>query len=104
MEKVFFVYILANHKNGTLYIGFTSDRLKRIWQHENKQYQGFTEKYNIHRLVYFETFTDPINAIKWEKRLKKYPRKWKINLIEKDNPDWLDLKLKWTSGLPYKIG
>ncbi|MBW1849739.1 MAG: GIY-YIG nuclease family protein [Deltaproteobacteria bacterium] len=91
MDKNYCVYILANKRNGTLYIGISSDLIKRIWQHKEKVVGGFTKKYNVNRLVYFEQFTDPQNAIKREKRLKKYERQWKINLIEKDNPQWKDL-------------
>ena len=89
--KQYFVYILASKKNGTLYIGMTSDLIKRVWEHKNKVVEGFTHKYNIHRLVYYEIFDDPENAIKREKRLKFYKRDWKINLICDKNPDWDDL-------------
>ena len=91
MDKNYYVYILASKRNGTLYIGITSDLIKRTWQHKEKLVDGFTKKYNVNRLVYFEQFTDPENAIKREKRLKKYERQWKIKLIEKDNPQWKDL-------------
>ena len=86
MEKEFYVYILASKRNGTLYIGVTSDLIKRIWEHKNKFVKGFTKKYHVDKLVYFEQFRDPENAIKREKRLKKYTRKWKLDLIEKMNP------------------
>ncbi|MBW1846089.1 MAG: GIY-YIG nuclease family protein [Deltaproteobacteria bacterium] len=91
MDKNFCVYILANKRNGTLYIGITSELIKRIWQHKEKFADGFTKKYNVNKLVYFEQFRDPESAIKREKRLKKYKRKWKLNLIEKANPKWKDL-------------
>jgi putative endonuclease len=104
MEKYYYVYILANNRNGTLYIGITSEIVKRIWQHREKVFQGFTEKYNINKLVYYEIFKDPQNAIKWEKRLKKYKREWKINIIEKDNPEWKDLYDQLISGLPEQVG
>ena len=78
----------------------TSNLLKRVWEHKEKIVDGFTKKYNIDKLVYFEQYRDPENAIKREKRLKKYPRKWKLNLIEKDNPQWKDLYEKLVSGCP----
>ncbi|HCH70431.1 MAG TPA: endonuclease [Colwellia sp.] len=85
------VYILASKKNGTLYIGVTSDIVKRTWQHKNHVVSGFTEQHQVNRLVYFEQFDDMENAIMREKTLKKWQRAWKIRLIEKTNPDWLDL-------------
>jgi len=85
------VYILASKKNGTLYIGVTSDLVKRTWQHKNRIVSGFTEQHQVDRLVYFEQFDDMENAIMREKVLKKWQRAWKIRLIEKTNPDWLDL-------------
>ncbi|MFC1883771.1 GIY-YIG nuclease family protein [Thermodesulfobacteriota bacterium] len=91
MSKNYYIYILASNRNGTLYIGLTSDLIKRVWQHKKKFIDGFTKKYNVDKLVYFEEFSDPENAIKREKRLKKYKRQWKINLIEKANPQWKDL-------------
>ena len=74
-----------------IYTGMTSDLIKRVWQHKNKIHKGFTSKYHAINLVYYETFYDPVNAIKREKRLKLYLRQWKIDLIEKDNPNWNDL-------------
>ena len=91
MDKLYYVYILASKKNGTLYIGITSNLIRRIWEHKNKVVEGFTSKYNVDKLVYYEIFGDPENAIKREKRLKYYKRKWKIDLIEKSNPEWKDL-------------
>ena len=91
MDKKYYVYILANKKNGTLYVGFTSNLIKRVWEHKNKVIEGFTARYGVDKLVYFEQFDDPYNAITREKRLKKYKRKWKLALIEKDNPHWNDL-------------
>ncbi len=87
----FYVYILASHIGGTLYIGVTNDLIRRVGEHRLKLIDGFTEKYDVVKLVYFELFDDPENAIKREKRLKKWPRAWKIALIEKDNPDWIAL-------------
>ena len=91
MDKQYYVYILASRKNGTLYIGITSDLIRRIWEHKNKVVEGFTSKYNVDKLVYYEIFGDPENAIKREKRLKYYKRKWKTDLIEKSNSEWKDL-------------
>lgn len=85
------VYILASKRNGTLYIGVTSNLVKRVWQHKNNHVSGFTQKYNVHLLVYFEPHDTMIMAIQREKSLKKWHRQWKINLIEENNPDWLDL-------------
>ena len=89
--RSFWVYILASGLGGTLYIGITNDLIRRVYQHRNKLISGFTKKYGVIRLVYFEQFDDPENAIRREKRLKKWSRAWKIQLIEKDNPNWDDL-------------
>jgi len=91
MTKQYFVYILASKRNGTLYTGVTSDLLKRIWQHRNKMISGFTEKYNVTDLVYYEIHEDPVNAIIREKQIKRWNRSWKIRLIETNNPEWHDL-------------
>jgi len=104
MEKYYYVYILASQRNGTLYIGITSNLIKRVWEHKNKFVDGFTKKYNINKLVYYEQYSDPENAIKREKRLKKYNRKWKLNLIEEVNPNWKDLYEEITTGLPEQVG
>jgi len=90
-NKKFYVYILASKRNGTLYVGVTSDLTKRIWEHKNEVADGFTKEYNIKTLVYFEIFDDAENAILREKKLKKWKRIWKLELIEKKNPRWLDL-------------
>ena len=90
-DKQYFVYILAKERNSTFYVGVTSDLPKRIWEHKNDVAEGFTRKYGIKTLVYFETYDDPENAIQREKRLKKWPRAWKIKVIEEKNPDWKDL-------------
>jgi len=87
------VYILASKKNGTLYTGVTSDLVKRIWQHRNNQVEGFTQKYSVHNLVYFEQHSEMSAAILREKQIKKWKRAWKIALIEKQNPQWDDLYL-----------
>jgi len=85
------VYILANKKNGTLYIGVTSNLVKRVYEHKNDLTHGFTKKYKVHNLVYYETTEDVESAIGREKQLKKWKRAWKIELIEKQNPGWRDL-------------
>ena len=100
MEKSYYVYMLASRRNGTLYIGVTSDLIKRVWQHKNKLVEGFTEIYGVDKLVYYEQFQDVEYALNREKRLKKYNRKWKIDLIEKSNPDWKDLHEALISGFP----
>jgi len=104
MEKSFFVYILANRRNGTLYIGVTSNLLKRVWEHKNKLVEGFTARYGIDKLVYYEQFKDAKSALRRKKRLKKYNRKWKLDLIEKSNPDWKDLYKELISGFPDQVG
>ena len=91
MHKQPAVYILASERNGTLYIGVTSDLVKRIWQHKNDLIDGFTKKYQVHCLVYYEILSDMNEAIKREKQIKKWNRQWKLTLIEKDNPIWKDL-------------
>ena len=85
------VYILASKPNGTLYLGVTSDLVGRVWQHQNKLAEGFTQKYNVSRLVYYEQHSDMISAIEREKQLKRWKREWKVDLIEEKNPTWEDL-------------
>ncbi len=87
----YYVYMMASKKFGTLYIGMTSDLMKRVSEHQLHERKGFTEKYNVLRLVYYEVFDDVKEAILREKRMKKWYRKWKIELIEKTNPEWNDL-------------
>lgn len=87
----YYVYILASKKNGTLYIGVTSNLIKRIYEHKNDVAEGFTRKYAVHDLVYFEDTESVESAIAREKQLKKWNRAWKISLIEKSNPAWKDL-------------
>jgi putative endonuclease len=91
MEKRFFVYILASAKHGTLYIGVTSNLIRRVYEHKTKVVPGFTKKYDITKVVYYEIFDDPLSAIEREKKLKKWRRDWKIRLIEEENPGWADL-------------
>ena len=85
------VYILSNHRRGTLYIGVTSNLIKRVWEHKQGLVDGFTRKYQIHTLVYFEMADDMPTAIAREKQLKKWRRMWKIELVEKQNNEWRDL-------------
>lgn len=91
MEKQPAIYILCNRPNGTLYIGVTSNLSKRIWEHKSKAVKGFTKKYNVTRLVYFELLHTMDSAISREKQLKARPRKTKVALIENSNPTWKDL-------------
>ena len=87
----YYVYILASKRNGTLYIGVTNNLIRRVWEHRNDVVDGFTKKYGVHRLVYYEQTDSVEAAIQREKRLKKWNRAWKIELIEGVNPDWHDL-------------
>jgi len=89
--RQYYVYILASKKNGTLYIGVTNNLLKRVHEHKNDLMEGFTQKYRVHSLVYYEVYSDIVDAITREKRMKKWKRQWKIELIEKTNPRWRDL-------------
>ena len=91
MMKPYFVYIMTNKKNGILYVGVTNNLLRRVYEHKNNMIIGFTSRYNLHYLVYYETVEDINSAIKREKQLKAWNRDWKIKLIEKNNPDWRDL-------------
>ncbi|WP_024279669.1 GIY-YIG nuclease family protein [Xanthobacter sp. 126] len=91
MSAAFFVYILTSEPNGTLYIGMTNDLVRRVFEHRSAAAKGFTKTYDIKRLVYFEQHDTAYAAITREKRLKKWPRAWKMNLIERGNPHWLDL-------------
>jgi putative endonuclease len=93
MERSYCVYILASKIGGTLYIGVTNDLIRRVHEHKSDVVDGFSKKYGVHRLVYFEQFDDVENAIRREKRLKKWNRAWKIRLIEESNPNWEDLYL-----------
>jgi putative endonuclease len=89
--KQYYVYILASKKNGTLYIGVTNNLPKRVYEHKNNLIEGFTRKYNVHNLVYYESYSDIYAAIAREKAIKKRKRAWKTELIEKSNPLWKDL-------------
>ena len=91
MTKLPTVYIMANKRNGAVYIGVTSDLVSRVWQHKNDQVEGFTKRYSIHLLIYYGTCSDMNTAINREKQLKHWNRAWKLELIEEQNPEWLDL-------------
>jgi putative endonuclease len=91
LDHRYFVYILASRRNGTLYTGVTGNLLRRVYEHKNNIREGFTSKYGVHLLVWFETFDNVEAAIVREKRIKRWRRVWKLELIEKGNPDWTDL-------------
>ncbi len=91
----FYVYILASKKNGVLYIGLTNELERRLYEHKNKVLKGFTYKYNVDKLVYYEEFETYEEAFTRERRLKKWNRNWKIRLIEKENSEWDDLSAGW---------
>ena len=91
MNKQFYVYLLANKRNGTLYTGVTSNLVQRVWQHKQNIVKGFTKKYDVKLLVYYETHDSAEAAIVREKRIKKWRRAWKLRLIENKNPLWKDL-------------
>jgi len=88
---VYYVYLMANRKHGTLYIGVTRDLIRRAYEHRTSAVAGFTSRYHIRLLVWFESYVDPLSAIAREKELKKWRREWKINFIERTNPEWIDL-------------
>ena len=87
----YYVYILASGRNGTVYLGVTNDLVRRIYEHKNKVTRGFTSRYGVGRLVWFEVYDDPENAIAREKEIKKWRRAWKLRLIEQSNSQWIDL-------------
>lgn len=91
MDKTFHVYMLASARYGTLYLGVTSNLIKRIWEHRQGVVDGFTRKHGVKHLVWFETHADAVSAITREKQLKKWNRAWKISLIQQENPHWRDL-------------
>ena len=106
MPKRGYVYILASQRNGTLYIGVTSNLIQRVWQHKQGLVAGFTGKYGVRTLVYYEVYDDIREAIQRERRLKKWNRAWKLELIEKENPAWLDLyeQIAGSPGSPLSRG
>ncbi|HVO65760.1 MAG TPA: GIY-YIG nuclease family protein [Syntrophales bacterium] len=89
--KAFYVYILCSKRNGTLYTGVTSDLVKRVYEHKSNLIDGFSKKYNTHHLVWYELHETAEEAIIREKQIKKWNRRWKLRLIERDNPEWNDL-------------
>jgi putative endonuclease len=89
--KSYYIYILASKRNGTLYIGVTNNLMKRVYEHKKGLADGFTKKYIVHKLVYYEQTSDIVSAINREKQIKKWNRKWKLKLIEEGNPKWKDL-------------
>jgi putative endonuclease len=91
MTCQYYIYILASERNGTLYIGVTNDLYRRVYEHKQGRIEGFTRKYNVSILAYYEITSDVISAITREKQLKKWNREWKLRLIESRNPDWMDL-------------
>ncbi|MBQ6515628.1 GIY-YIG nuclease family protein [bacterium] len=91
MNKIYAVYILTNYNETTFYIGVTGDLQKRIWEHKNKVVEGFTKKYNVNKLVYYELTDNVETALNREKQLKRWHRQWKINLIKEVNPEFKDL-------------
>ena len=93
---MFYVYLLSSRKHGTVYLGVTNDLVRRVYEHKNKVVPGFTTRYGVARLVWFECYDDPAHAIAREKDIKKWKRDWKIRLIEEENPDWDDLYLSIT--------
>ena len=95
MKKIYYVYLLASRKKGTLYTGVTNDLYRRIYQHKNKEIKGFTQKYTVNILVHFEETDDITSAIAREKQIKGWLRKKKIELIEETNPQWNDLSKEW---------
>jgi putative endonuclease len=101
--KNYYVYIMASKRNGTIYIGMTNDIQRRVFEHKQGLVEGFTKEYHVHVLVHLEWFGDVRDAIRREKQLKKWNRQWKLELIEKENPEWIDLS---TNGykLPAAVG
>jgi len=93
--KTYYVYILASNRNGTIYIGFTNDLERRIGEHKSKTAYGFTFKYGVNQLVYFEKYDSSFEAFNRERQLKKWKRNWKIKLIEEFNSEWKDLAEYW---------
>ncbi len=88
---VYYVYLMASRKHGTLYVGVTNSLVRRVYEHKTNAAPSFTSRYGVHSLVWFECYYDPLNAIAREKEIKKWRRQWKVNLIEQTNPEWVDL-------------
>ena len=104
MSRSYYVYILTNKRSGTLYIGVTGNLERRIYEHKKKLIDGFSKRYNLTKLVYYEQTDDVSIAIEREKRMKKWYRKWKIELIEKENHKWNDLAADWYDEIPDQVG
>jgi putative endonuclease len=100
-SNYYYIYILASKPYGTLYIGVTNDLVRRVWEHKNGFVEGFTKNYNVHLLVYYEQCESVESTITREKQLKKWKRRWKLDLIEKMNPGWKDLYTRLPSS--YKL-
>ncbi len=98
MDKKFYVYIMASGRNGTLYTGMTSNLLKRVYQHKNKTFEGFSSQYDVNMLVYYEVHQTAESAITREKQIKKWRREWKIKTVEQMNPYWKDLYETFAGG------
>ncbi|WP_226789122.1 GIY-YIG nuclease family protein [Polaribacter porphyrae] len=94
-QHQYYVYIITNKKDEVLYVGVTNDLERRMFEHKNKLVEGFSSRYNLDKLIYFEAYQFINDAIKREKNIKKWKREWKINLIVEDNPDWKDLSEDW---------
>ena len=99
-DKTFAVYIMASTRNGTLYIGMTSDLPRRVWEHKTGVVQGFTKTYKVHSLVWYEIHDSAEAAITREKQMKAWKRVWKLRVIEEENPDWIDLYQTLTGSQP----
>ncbi len=97
MHKAYYVYIMTNKRNGTLYIGMTNNIIRRIYEHKNKKVEGFTKTYSLTQLVYYEKYNYVWDAINREKQLKTWKREWKITIIENENHQWLDLSDQFTA-------
>jgi putative endonuclease len=101
-DKIYYAYILASKPYGTLYVGVTGGLVNRLEAHRSGRNSGFTKRYGVHTLVYYERFGSANEAIQREKTIKKWPRQWKINLIERSNPQWIDLYEEMNSNLPVR--
>jgi putative endonuclease len=102
MDKTYYIYLLTNWNNKVMYVGVTSDLECRVYEHKNKLVEGFTEKYNVNKLVYFETTNDVMAAIEREKQIKKWRREKKNQLVVEMNPEWKDLSLEWGKDFPLR--
>jgi putative endonuclease len=102
MDKTYYVYLLTNWNNKVMYVGVTSNLERRVYEHKNKLVEGFTEKYNVNKLVYFETTNDVMAAIEREKQIKKWRREKKNNLMIVANPEWKDLSLEWGKDFSFQ--